>query len=670
MQEEISRSTSIYDRLYLYFFVLLPLVYSEKSIDPVLVSRQLFLTAFVSIVGLFVGYQGYKKKLNFDFSFLKLGVFLIFLIFLITIIISFSQSIVVSESVSVLSKYFIEILFFIITTFLIIQNQVSISSLVKSIVVFAGIVILLVAYQATKLALSKNPFLENISELDGLFGIKNLLASILFLTLPFLLNIFSSSKMWKKTGLLIAVFSILIILIIQTKAVIIATFVSFLVFIILSYKLKNISAGKIKNIIVSTFLLLMLVGLITFQNKQKFSHLYDKKSSIERVFIWNNTIKIIKDNVVLGVGLGNWQVHFPKYGLNNCPTQEIREGIRTVQRPHNDFLWVFSEAGIIGFLSYISIFITMLYYSFKLIIAFKAQKNNKLFVSFFVTIIGYFLIAFVDFPLERVEHQIVLYLIFSIITAQYYKSITFSETKNIHQTHLLSFFILLAIPVSLSFMVSVHRFNGEVHSKKIYRYENQSNWNGVVKEADYSINWFYKMDPMSAPINWYKGVALFSMNDFNSSRDCFEQAYLIHPYNIHVLNNLASCYESLKEHQKAIDFYIKALTISSEFEEARLNLSAVYFNTNEIDKAFETINKCSVDCPDSKYNTFLPVILNAWLTLQTRAITDEKTKVRMIETLNNRENITQLYFDSKTKNIKFDITYIIVSTNKQKIKPT
>jgi tetratricopeptide (TPR) repeat protein len=315
--------------------------------------------------------------------------------------------------------------------------------------------------------------------------------------------------------------------------------------------------------------------------------------------------------------------------------------------------------GVLGFLSYVSIFILVLYYLIQLLIKHKDHEYSWLHLCFFATTIGYMIIGFVDFPLERIEHQIIVLVIFSIITAHYFTNFQESKTsKLILKTPVLG--LLLYTPALLSILVSVKRGIGEFHSQKIYAHEHNSNWQKLIKEANYAENSFYVMDPMSAPIEWYKGVALFSQGNIETARTSFEKAYSIHPYNIHVLNNLASCYESLKEHDKAIEFYFKALRISSEFEEARLNLSAVYFNMKQIEKSYETIELCSVNSIDPKYKLFLPAILTSFLQMRVNQQSDLILKSKVLMLLADKEKIVQLYFESKAKNIKFDI-YILDS---------
>lgn len=158
---------------------------------------------------------------------------------------------------------------------------------------------------------------------------------------------------------------------------------------------------------------------------------------------------------------------------------------------------------------------------------------------------------------------------------------------------------------------------------------------------------------MSAPIQWHKGVALFSSGDTYAEKTSFETAYALHPYNVHVINNLASCYEQLKDHNKAEAACQKALAISAEFEEARLNLSAVYYNMQACDKAFETIDKCDMQSKDEKYQLILPAILNAWMDDPIAHEKNQDVVKKLTNIKNSKDGLVALYMESRKKGLHF-----------------
>ncbi|MGB0882880.1 MAG: O-antigen ligase family protein [Vicingaceae bacterium] len=574
-------------------------------------------------------------------------VFLFCSIFLLTILLSFFQSLVLSESYYVFSKISVEFTFFLITTFLIIQQKLNINYLLKSIWIFSVITILLSFGQLFKLLLTGSLFSDAIIELNATFGHKNLLASILFLSLPYNLYLFTISKRWQIISITTIILMFVIIWLLQTKAVLIAFFIFFSTLITLTIAKKKApqQTVKFKILYVSIISFFIVISVISIQYKNYFPRLFDTNSATERFHLWENTSKIIQKNFFTGVGAGNWQVEFPRYGLDKFANPEIQNGLTTFQRPHNDLLWMLSEMGIVGLVSFLLIFISMLFYLFKL----KKKEGNISFLynCFIATVIGYGFISFLDFPLERIEHQVLLLLMFSIITAKYFKQFSALTTtsKNYNNYAVISLAFVLIL---FSGAVSFNRYIGENHNKKLLKFKQKNNWRKVIEEAKLSTNTFYTIDPMSMPIEWYKGISLFYLSDIENATISFEKANKLHPYNIHIINNLASCYEQKKEHKKAETYYLKALSISSNFEESRLNLSAVYFNQKKYKKAFETIDLCDINSTNEKYHLFLPSILNSFAQELIMKNNNKQDK-----TLKNIDAI-EIYYTAKKKNISFE----------------
>ena len=108
---------NIVEKMYFCFFIILPFIYTEKTIDPVLIPRQIYLTCFVLLILLLLFISGLKKNSKADFSFLRLLLPIMLFAFLLVNVISFTQSTAVTESIYILSKYSVEIVFFVLTIF-------------------------------------------------------------------------------------------------------------------------------------------------------------------------------------------------------------------------------------------------------------------------------------------------------------------------------------------------------------------------------------------------------------------------------------------------------------------------------------------------------------------------------------------------------------------------
>ena len=195
---------------------------------------------------------------------------------------------------------------------------------------------------------------------------------------------------------------------------------------------------------------------------------------------------------------------------------------------------------------------------------------------FFACITGYTIVSALDYPMERIEHLVIFFTILAITTAKYY-SLSKDETafqSSISYKSILG--LLLISVVSLSTIVCSKRYAGEIHSTNILRYRHSANWNKLLSEVDRTISPFYEIDPMSIPVEWYRGVALFAKDNIPEAHKSFEKSYSLAPSNIHVLNNLASCYEKQGFHLKAEKYYVEALLISPNFFKIAISLNIIY----------------------------------------------------------------------------------------------
>jgi len=107
------------------------------------------------------------------------------------------------------------------------------------------------------------------------------------------------------------------------------------------------------------------------------------KATESRFQIWRNTGEIIKKHPIVGVGIGNFRVHYDKYSDIALNTNE----------PHNDYIQVFCELGIVG-----------LYFAF-LVIAYAfwgAQKEYDLYsAGLKVGLVVFLILAMAHFPLQK-----------------------------------------------------------------------------------------------------------------------------------------------------------------------------------------------------------------------------------------------------------------------------
>jgi O-antigen ligase len=90
----------------------------------------------------------------------------------------------------------------------------------------------------------------------------------------------------------------------------------------------------------------------------------DFHSNNQRIALWKKTVTMIRDNFFLGVGTGNWKISLPKYSLKGLMWNDM---MRIFVRAHNDFLQVFAETGVFGFICFLGIFLCASFYAVRIL---------------------------------------------------------------------------------------------------------------------------------------------------------------------------------------------------------------------------------------------------------------------------------------------------------------
>lgn len=464
-------------------------------------------------------------------------------------------------------------------------------SIAKSILIFTLISLLIYFWQIYIAFTHEKDFISSIETISATMGNKNLLASIFFLSLPFLFYVYqSSNKLWKMLVLFVLVLISCSLILIQSKAVILGLFFMSTSIILFAFK------GNSKIILSFIFIIIIIISTlfitkpkIAFQFQHEIEQVIRTKNRFledrivendSRVSLYIKTIDMIKDNPLLGVGPGNWKKEFPKYGLNNTTGEK---GDKFVQRPHSDFLWFFSEGGILSGILYIFLFVLTLRDALFFYLNMKDEKRY-FFLILFSTMLGYLAISLFDFPSERPTHNLFFAIILGILVSERLKKRKYYNTSN------KLFGIILMFLFSINIAFANIRYKGDLHMTKALKYKSISDWGGMIAELDMAYNQsLYDIDNTTTPLMWYYGIAYFNKGQVNIAFDYFKQAYSVNPYHLHVINNLATCYGYNNDYIKAKELYEECISISSRFEEAALNLSAIYSYEKRNEEALDVL---------------------------------------------------------------------------------
>ncbi|MBK8587368.1 MAG: O-antigen ligase family protein [Bacteroidetes bacterium] len=331
----------------------------------------------------------------------------------------------------------------------------------------------------------------------------------------------------------------------------------------------------------------------------------NNNSVFDRILMIRNSLKMIADHPLTGAGLNNWKLLYPSYGIGG--TEVINSGAMNFEHPHNDYLLVFSEQGIIGLILYLLFFIFVFGVWITKWKSSGSDERSFLLVILF-SVVAFLVISLFSYPRSRIYTPVLLMFIISLLFRK--------ENENEKTFSIQPLVAIIAGVICLScVIVTSIRLNSEVHAKKLIIAKMKRNFARVIRESEKIDPFWYPIEVNSTSIDWYRGMALFYSGQILPALKEYQKAVLKTPYHIRTLNDLATAYEQSGQPDSAIVYYKRALSISPELTDARLNLSATYFNQNKIDSAYQTINYLSGTNVNlnyrENYHKFMGVILSA-----------------------------------------------------------
>lgn len=323
----------------------------------------------------------------------------------------------------------------------------------------------------------------------------------------------------------------------------------------------------------------------------------------ERVLMYEKTVEMSLEHPFLGVGAGNWRIYAPSKGIMGF---NVVFGDRYFVRPHNDFLWTCAEWGLVGGIAYLGFFVL------TLVLGFRARKRatdpDKRFriTCGLMGVIGYMVIASLNFPMERVAPSILLSLSIALIFAN---AVPVKQKPKISPLFLIIGFGALTLATGI---FSSLRFQSGIHLKATKLANTEFQWPTIIESAQKAHQPWQQLDPFSGtPLPWYSGIGYINQNNLPLAIEAFEAAYAIHPWHPHVLNDLATVYQLNGQAQLSIQHYETCHALFPDFEEATLNLTAAYFNAGRIQEADQTLKKVRPGTPNPKYPLFKSAIEEA-----------------------------------------------------------
>ena len=451
----------------------------------------------------------------------------------------------------------------------------------------------------------------NAMNLKGVAGNKNITAASIAFKVPFVLySIVTVRKGLLKIILSLILFAALFsISVLYARAAILSSFIVFIIF--LSYSLYNLVINRsnlVKGLPNFLFTIMPYVAAILLnlaftssQNKGDITSQlgaieFTEQSSNGRFLYWSDAYEQVSDHPILGAGLGNWKIASISYGKYHI------KGYTVPYHAHNDFIHIFTEVGILGGIAYLSLFIILTFFLFRLLYVQRKEDGNTDFSLFLLVLpfIIYGIDAGLNFPIARPLMQSSLALYMGLLLSIYlnrFSSKDISPVKPIYSRVILGLSLCLLIPGIIIHILSYQSLTQQ--GRLLYEFNNAT-YNLTLTELAEIEDDFPNLTETAMPIKAMK-ARYFYLN--NQKERAHEYALLGAKDNpqIYFGESLKAQFYLQEQKQDSAYYYSKLafdnLPNNMPHYNTYMNTLVARKDVVEMNKSFETVRALGGDTP-------------------------------------------------------------------------
>ena len=316
-------------------------------------------------------------------------------------------------------------------------------------------------------------------------------------------------------------------------------------------------------------------------------HLSDAVTSVvktggdkSRLTLWKHTMSMIAAYPFGGVGAGNWRLMYPVFANGDLMHPQT-----VPYRPHNDFLWIWSETGIGGAFAFVAVMWVAMFLAWT-----APEQAEGIKWAFMCSLIAVVVNGAFGFSRAFAGAWMPFWLVLVGVCVLHSGEPT--KPKGLRWGILLGLLVLVASGQSLIRQIDFDRAFLNVRVAFA-----QEQWPLVIAAANRAL-YFGQFDEealmMRGRAYAEQGYATQALKDYRAGLD-------VHPHSVALWNGAGNALRMQGQYGDAREAYLKALTFDPASGEAFNNLGTLYAASGLIDSALVVYEKAlplAVDvCP-------------------------------------------------------------------------
>jgi len=430
------------------------------------------------------------------------------------------------------------------------RRSVSVSYFKKSLVGAISVVLILVLLHTFyDLWLFKQDTLEkyNLSfnryslyALKTCFYHKNIVSAFVLFTV---VTVYTSSLHFSRKGklwvALIIGIGLALLLLFQSRSAQVALLVFIASTILIMIAQSN--RATLYRLIGPVMLFSILTILIARTGRLRYSS-WNSRSSQERLQLWENTVELIKEKPLLGHGIGNWPMVFPKTGLKDFVRIQER-GRNFFMQPHNDYLKVWSETGLLGLMLFLSVPLYLLY------LCIKRRKERE--SIYFFALLTFFIVIIVTGR----KGELSVYAVLAGMLVEAFASTSEKTNNEVNSSWgLPKTLLLILLPLSCYSIYASILEQKQVNNLPIlHKISKRMDYDAFSKNLSEKFNPLASTTRMTQPLKSRYAFFAGKLGYQEQALELYEEAFLDSPFHLATKFRAARLYIHCKQEERATE---------------------------------------------------------------------------------------------------------------------
>jgi len=326
----------------------------------------------------------------------------------------------------------------------------------------------------------------------------------------------------------------------------------------------------------------------------------------QRILIWRNTLGMIRDNSILGVGIGNFKIKYQPYRTED--EQKTTGPDVFVRRSHNEHIQLLSEVGLFGSVFFYWMIGLTIFMSSQLLRSARNIVPQCVGIGFMGSFISMYVAMFFNFSLQTPTPCLTLFFFTGLLMAAHSVFLKSDDDAQVIQSYILTlkrvFRAGLFVLAIACFILPIYIVR-PAQAYYCYQYGQALEKMGLYEKSESMLERSLSYCYYSWETHFVIANVKAMLAKMMESKYHHEYSLKLNPYHQKGHYNLGNTLYKIGEADNAIEHYKMGIEIDSIFYQSYNNLASILYKEGRYDESvtyFRKVVELNPNYREGQYN--------------------------------------------------------------------